>query len=274
MGRSSIPEDHIAQLHDLSHFVAEIANVAPDARLPWVGRSAFAHKGGIHVAAMRRNELAYQHADPALVGNQMRVVVSELSGRGNLLSKAEELSVSVTGAGEVGEVLDEIKDLEARGFSFETADASVALMMWRRRPSYLPPFRLIDYTVVVEHRDGLGTFAEATVKVEVNGRRYHTAAEGSGPVHALDGALRKALRPTYPHLSEFQLADYKVRILDGQDATGAITRVLIDTRRGERNWVTVGASSNIIEASWRALSDSFEFGLAPDESSEGDTGAG
>src|SRR5690606_34279922 len=149
-------------------------------------RSAFAHKGGLHVAAMRRNEQTYQHVDPALVGNQMRVVVSELSGRGNLLSKAEELAVSVAGDGSVESVLEQIKALEAQGFSFESADASVALMMQRGRPDYRPPFRVIDYTVVVEHRDGRGTFAEATVKVDVDGRRYHTAAEGTGPVHALD----------------------------------------------------------------------------------------
>jgi len=262
MARRCIPDGHLDQLHDLSHFVADIANVVPDPRLPWVGRSAFAHKGGIHVAAMRRSEQAYQHIEPEVVGNRMRVVVSELSGRGNLLSKAEELSVAVPGPGEVSAVLDEIKVLEARGFSFETADASVALMMWRKNPDYRPPFRLIDYTVVVEHRDGRGTFAEATVKVEVEGKRYHTAAEGTGPVHALDGALRKALHPDFPAVGEYQLSDYKVRILDGEHATGAITRVLIDTRCGDRNWITVGASSNIIEASWRALSDSFEYGLA------------
>ncbi|MEX0856460.1 MAG: citramalate synthase [Gemmatimonadota bacterium] len=261
MEKRAIPEGHLGQLHDLAHFVADIANVASDPRLAYVGRSAFAHKGGIHVAAMRRNERAYQHIDPVLVGNRMRVVVSELSGRGNLLSKAEELAVDVSEAGDVGAVLDEIKLLEARGFSFEAADASVALMIRRSRPDYQPPFRLIDYTVVVEHRDGRGTFAEATVKVEIDGERYHTAAEGSGPVHALDGALRKALVPTFEKAAAFQLVDYKVRILDGEHATGAITRVLIETRDGERNWITVGASSNIIEASWRALAESFEYGL-------------
>lgn len=268
MQRRCIPDGHLDQLHDLSYFVADIANVAPDPRLPWVGRSAFAHKGGIHVAAMRRSEQAYQHVEPEVVGNRMRVVVSELSGRGNLMSKAEELSLAVPEQGEISAVLDEIKFLEAQGFSFEAADASVALMMWRKSPDYRAPFRLIDYTVVVENRDGRGTFAEATVKVEVEGERYHTAAEGTGPVHALDGALRKALQPDFPSVGKYQLADYKVRILDGEHATGAITRVLIDTRCGDRSWITVGASSNIIEASWRALSDSFEYGLAADRRGE------
>jgi 2-isopropylmalate synthase len=260
MGFGCIPTGHLKQLHDLSHFVSEVANIAPAPQAAYVGRSAFAHKGGIHVAAMRRNERTYQHIDPLEVGNQMRVVVSELSGRGNLLSKAEELSLLAMG-GDVGLVLDQIKALEAQGFSFEAADASVALMMRRQQPGYAPPFRLIDYTVVVEHRDGRGTFAEATVKVEIAGQRHHTAAEGNGPVQALDSAFRKALQPAYPDVVNFQLADYKVRILDGEHATGAITRVLVDTRNGEQNWVTVGASSNIIEASWRALADSFEYGL-------------
>ncbi|MEX1257092.1 MAG: citramalate synthase [Gemmatimonadota bacterium] len=261
LGKRSLPEGRLEQLHDLAHFVADIANVAEDPRLPYVGRSAFAHKGGIHVAAMRRNERAYQHIEPAMVGNQMRVVVSELSGRGNLLSKAEEMAVTVGGGGDIGAVLDEIKVLEARGFSFEAADASVALMIWRHGTEYRPPFRLVDYTVVVEHRDGRGTFAEATVKVEVEGERYHTAAEGTGPVDALDGALRKALVSRFPEVTDFQLVDYKVRILDGEHAAGAITRVLIETRDQERDWITVGASSNIIDASWRALADSLEYGL-------------
>jgi len=260
--RSCVPDGALPQLCELAHYVAEVANRVPDEHMAYVGRSAFAHKGGIHVAAMRRDERAYQHIDPGAVGNQMRVVVSELSGRGNLLSKAEELGVELDGAGDVGEVLSEIKELESRGFAFEAADASVALMLARQTPGYEPPFRLVDYTVVVEHRDGRGTFAEATVKVDVGGERYHTAAEGDGPVNALDAALRKALGATCPQVADFHLIDYKVRILDGDQATRATTRVLIDTRDAHRRWTTVGASSNIIEASWRALADSFEYGLA------------
>ncbi len=262
LGLSCLPEGNLRLLTDVSHFVAEVANLAPDEHQPYVGKSAFAHKGGLHVAAMRRNHATYQHVSPDLIGNQSRVVVSELSGRGNLLSKAEEYGLDAAADGQVlSELLNTIKQLEAEGFSFEAAEASVAMMMKRRQPDYQPPFELIDFLVNVEHRQGRGTFAEATVKVRVNGQVYHTAAEGNGPVNALDTALRKALTPIYPQLADFHLADYKVRILDGDQGTGATTRVLIDTRNGTRRWSTVGASTNIIEASWRALADSIEYGL-------------
>lgn len=260
MGLQCLPDGNIARLTDLSHFVMEVANVTPDEHLPFVGKSAFAHKGGVHVAAMRRSAQSYQHVEPEAVGNKMRVVVSDLSGRGNLMHKAEEhfLELDVE---EVVPVLNDIKELEARGFAFEAAEASVAMMLKRQEMYYKPPFELVDYFVNVEHRDGRGTFAEATVKVRVNGEILHTAAEGNGPVNALDIALRKALQPTYPQLGNFHLADYKVRILDGENGTEAITRVLIDTHNGTKRWSTVGASGNIIEASWRALADSVEYGL-------------
>ena len=261
MGYRCLPEGSLAALTDVSHFVAEVANLAPDEHLPFVGQSAFAHKGGVHVAAMRRNASSYQHIDPALVGNQMRTVVSELSGRGNLFSKAEELGLDIEDTEAVARVLQKIKELEARGFSFEAAEASVALMLHRQRPGYEPPFELIDFSANVEHRRGRGLFAEATVKVSVDGEIWHTAAEGNGPVNALDKALRKALLPVYPRLAEFQLADYKVRILDGNNGTAAMTRVLIDTQNHHSRWSTVGASGNIIEASWLALVDSVEYGL-------------
>lgn len=260
MGYECLPNGNIARLTELSHFVMEVANLTPDEHLPFVGKSAFAHKGGVHVAAMRRSAQSYQHVQPEAVGNKMRVVVSDLSGRGNLLSKAEEHGVEVEGE-EVLPVLNDIKELEARGFAFEAAEASVAMMLKRQEMHYKPPFELVDYFVNVEHRDGRGTFAEATVKVRVNGEILHTAAEGNGPVNALDLALRKALQPIYPELAGFHLADYKVRILDGENGTAAITRVLIDTQNGSKRWSTVGASGNIIEASWRALADSVEYGL-------------
>ncbi len=260
MGYSCLPDGNLARLTDLSHFVMEVANVTPDEHLPFVGKSAFAHKGGVHVAAMRRSAQSYQHIEPEKVGNKMRVVVSDLSGRGNLLSKAEEHGVEVEGD-EVLPVLNDIKELEARGFAFEAAEASVAMMLKRQEYGYTPPFELVDYFVNVEHRHGRGTFAEAAVKVRVNGEILHTAAEGNGPVNALDLALRKALQPIYPSIASFHLADYKVRILDGENGTKAITRVLIDTQNGHRRWSTVGASGNIIEASWRALADSVEYGL-------------
>ncbi len=260
MGYQCLPAGKIAHLYDLSHFVAEVANITPDEHLPFVGKSAFAHKGGVHVAAMRRSAQSYQHIEPELVGNTMRVVVSDLSGRGNLLSKAEEHGVEVESEEVVG-VLNDIKELEARGFSFEAAEASVAMMLKRQEYGYRPPFELIDFFVNVEHRDKRGIFAEAMVKVRVQGEVLHTAAEGNGPVNAMDNALRKALMEYYPQIANFYLSDYKVRILDSDHGTGAITRVLIDTRNTTARWSTVGASANIIEASWRALADSVEYGL-------------
>jgi 2-isopropylmalate synthase len=256
-----LPEGQLKHLTELSHFVAELANLAPDEHLPFVGTSAFAHKGGIHVAAMRRTTESYQHIDPTLVGNRMRIVVSELAGRGNILAKAEEHGVDVQNDADVTRVLKEIKELESQGFSFEAAEASMALLLRRQDTGYVPPFTLVDLTVVVEHRSGRGTFAEATVKILINGETFHTAAEGTGPVNALDAALRKAVAPVYPEVTEFRLDDYKVRILDGHNGTAAITRVLIDTQNGTKRWSTVGASANIIEASWQALTDSVEYGL-------------
>jgi 2-isopropylmalate synthase len=263
LGLRCLPDGGLAQLYELSHFVDEVANRTPNEHLPYIGKSAFAHKGGVHVAAMRRSAQAYQHIEPETVGNKMRVVVSELSGRGNLLSKAEEYGLEMDSGDNVKDVLNEIKALEAQGFSFEAAEASVALMMKRQEMHYKAPFEMIDFTVAVEHRQGRGIFAEATVKVRVPGSDeiLHTVAEGNGPVNALDKAMRKALAPHYPVLDHFQLADYKVRILDSDNGTSAVTRVLIDTQNGTRRWTTVGASANIIEASWRALSDAIEYGL-------------
>jgi 2-isopropylmalate synthase len=260
-----VAEGELRKLSELSRLVAEVANLAPDEHLAYVGRSAFAHKGGIHVSAMRRTSKSYQHVDPDLVGNEMRVVVSELSGRGNLLAKAEEYGLATAAT---DDVLDQIKALEAKGFSFEAAEASVAIMMKRKEPGYRAPFELVDFLVNVEHRAGRGIFAEAMVKVRVDGEVQHTAAEGDGPVNALDTALRKALVTRYPAVAELRLTDYKVRILEGSAGTAAITRVLIETQRDGVRFRTVGASSNIIEASWRALADSIEYGLTilPDAS--------
>jgi 2-isopropylmalate synthase len=260
MGKPCLPQGQLKRLFETAHFVAEIANLSPDEHIPFVGKSAFAHKGGIHVAAMRRNPSSYQHIDPELVGNKMRVVVSELSGKGNLLNKVEEFRLQADEKA-VGKVLKEIKDLESRGFSFETAEASVAMMLKRHDPDYRPPFELIDFFCVVENRQGRGLLAEANVKIRVGDEIIHTAAEGNGPVNALDGALRKALLPSFPQINNFELVDYKVRILDSNSGTAAIVRVLIDTQCDGRRWSTVGASENIIEASWQALTDSIEFGL-------------
>src|SRR5690606_13769204 len=185
LGLRCLPEGHLRELTELSRFVAEVANVSPNKQQAYVGRSAFAHKGGVHVAAMRRNEQSYQHIDPTLVGNSMRVVVSELSGRGNVLAKAEELGVTVDAGHEV-EVLREIKESEARGLSYESAEASVALLLKRRSADYEPLFKVLDYQAVVGKRRGTDTFAEAVVKLEVGDHVLHTAAEGNGPVSALD----------------------------------------------------------------------------------------
>ncbi|MCB1821879.1 MAG: citramalate synthase, partial [Candidatus Competibacteraceae bacterium] len=262
MGRPCLPEGGLGKLYELSHFVDEVANVTPNDHLPYVGKSAFAHKGGVHVAAMRRSAQSYQHVAPERIGNKMRVVVSALSGRANILSKAEEHGVDVANVADVVGVLNDVKELEARGFSFEAAEASVAMMLKRQQPDYQPLFELVDFLVNVEHRQGRGIFAEAMVKLKVGGEVLHTAAEGNGPVNALDLALRKALISHYPAIATFHLADYKVRILEGQNGTEAITRVLIDTRNMTRLWSTVGASTNIIEASWQALVDAVEYGLS------------
>jgi 2-isopropylmalate synthase len=262
MGLVALPEGNLAHLASTARAVAATANQSLYRQAPYVGQSAFAHKGGMHVAAMRRNPLSYQHIDPALVGNEPRVLVSELSGKGSLLSKAEEAGIAHEEIADLPQVLGRIKELERRGFIFEGADASVQVMLNRSRPDYVPPFEMLDFMAVVEHRQGRGIFAEATVKVRVGERIFHTAAEGNGPVNALDTALRKALLETYPRLAEFDLADYKVHILEGEDGTAAVTRVVIDMQNGKSSWTTVGASANIIEASWIALADAVEYGLA------------
>lgn len=261
LNQKVLPEGNLKQLSLISHFISETANMAPDEHLPYVGKAAFAHKGGIHVAAMRRNELSYQHIDPDLVGNQKHIVVSELSGRGNLLSKVEEYGLGENSSAEVRQVLEEIKLLESQGYSFEGAEASVALKLKRQQNSYQVPFELIDFTVNVDHRQKRGIIAEATVKVKVDNEVLHAVADGDGPVNALDKALRKALSDHYPKIKKFHLTDYKVRILNSDTGTRATTRVLIDTKCDKNNWATVGVSNNIIEASWFALAESIEYGL-------------
>ena len=260
MGKSCVPVENLEQLAELSYYVAEVANLPHDKNYPYVGSSAFAHKGGIHVAAMLKTEQSYQHIDPDLVGNQRRTLVSELSGRGNVVDKSRELGLDLNGE-QAQEVLAKIKSLEAQGFSFESAEGSLNVMLQQLQPGYVPPFELIDFTVVVEHRQGRGILAEATVKVRVGDEVVHTAADGNGPVSALDAALRKALVDIYPALEDVRLSDYKVRILDSENGTSAAVRVLIDTKNGAQQWSTVGASPNIIEASWRALADSMEYAL-------------
>ncbi|MBN1248999.1 MAG: citramalate synthase [Anaerolineae bacterium] len=261
MGLQALPDGQLKTLTRVARAVTSVANQPPDRHAPFVGLSAFAHKGGIHVAAMRRNVLSYQHIDPEAVGNESRVVISELAGRGNLMSMADEMGLRHEDLPDLSGVLEKIKELEYRGFTFEGAEASVEMMLHRSRKDYEPPFELIDFMTVVEHRAGRGLLAEATVKIRIGDQVVHTAAEGNGPVNAMDLALRKALVPVFPHLADFELADYKVHILDSDAGTAATTRVLIDVQNGTRRWSTVGASANIIEASWIALADAVEYGL-------------
>jgi 2-isopropylmalate synthase len=250
----------IAELTTLSRAVAEIANVAPNDYQPFVGRSAFAHKGGVHGAAVAKVERSYQHVDPGLVGNVGRLVVSELGGRANTAIRAGQLGHQLEGL-DPRELSKVIKQMEADGLAFEGAEASFELLIRRRTAGYVAPFRIVDFTVLVEQREGRELLAEATVKVEVEGEILHTAADGNGPVNALDAALRKALGAFYPQLDGVHLVDYKVRILDGNAATAARTRVVIDSADGARTWSTMGSDTNIISASAAALADSLEYAI-------------
>jgi len=268
LGIDCITDEQLAKLTEVSHYVAELANLAPSSHLSYVGTSAFTHKGGLHVSGVMKWEDSYQHINPELVGNRPRVVVSELSGKGNIIYKAKELGIALSSKSkQTRQVLQQIKLLESRGFQYEDADASFELLLHRAQPEYKPLFELIDFMVVVErHRRPSSEseselLSEATVKVKVGDRIIHTAAEGNGPVNALDRALRKALQEFYPDLTAIELVDYKVRILEESAGTGSQVRVLIESSDGRKQWRTVGSSTNIIEASWLALADSIEYWL-------------
>jgi 2-isopropylmalate synthase len=262
MGYDCISHDQLRSLTETAAYVSELANVRLYPQQPYVGRSAFAHKGGIHVNALLKCEESYQHIDPGLVGNRKRVVVSELSGKANIAYKADEFGLDLSGGSERShQILQNIKELESRGFQFEGAEGSVELLIRRARPDYEAPFQLLDFHVLVRESDNGTMSSQATVKVQVGDQVMHTAADGNGPVNALDAAVRKALVPFYPRLAGVRLTDYKVRILDGGAGTAAQTRVLIDSSDGHRAWSTVGSSTNIIEASWQALADSLEYAL-------------
>ena len=270
LGIKCLSSAQISRLTEVARFVAEVANLAPHSNLPYVGSNAFLHKAGLHVSALARWGQSYQHIDPRLVGNNPRVVVSELSGRSNIIFKARELGITLPPQGkEARKILEQVKLLESLGFQYETADASFELLLLRSQPGYKPPFNLVDYMVVVErHRRlpaaydvGSQFLAEATIKVKVDNKLMHTASEGNGPVNALDRALRKALLEFYPGLAKTELIDYKVRILEGNIGTGSLVRVFIESSNGKTQWRTVGSSTNIIEASWLALYDSMEYFL-------------
>jgi 2-isopropylmalate synthase len=262
LGMRVLPAGALRRLTEISQFVAAVANQHPDPHAPYVGRSAFAHKGGIHVAAIAKLADSYQHVDPAAVGNEMRVVVSEVAGRRNVRLRAEALGLP---AGEAeGSVLQRIKELELQGFQFEAAEGSFEMLLRRAAKEYEAPFELDDFTVIVEKRGGGGSRAQATVRIRVAAQMVLTAADGDGPVNALDRAVRQALLPHYPSLADVHLVDYKVRIVDEHLGTGARPRVVIESARGTERWSTVGCSENIIEASWLALCDGLELPLLRD----------
>jgi 2-isopropylmalate synthase len=260
MGVETIPEDRFERLTPVAHHIAELVNIAPDPKQPYVGKAAFTHKAGLHTSAIVRARDAYEHIEPDTVGNGTRFVVSEMSGRSTLQLKAEELGLDIDGP-TLGDVLERLKHLEHQGYHFEVADGSLELLMREASGWTQPFFTLESFRVTVGH-EGDGRFTtEATVKVHVAGERLIRTAEGNGPVNALDAALREAIGARFPALASLHLTDYKVRVLDTNRGTGAVTRVLLDSTDGERTWSTIGVSENIIEASWQALNDSIVYGL-------------
>jgi 2-isopropylmalate synthase len=269
MGIDCITDAQLASLTEVAHYVSELANAAPDPYAPYIGASAFSHKAGYHMDGMTKWPEAYQHIDPVKVGNQQRTVVSDQSGKRNVITKAKELGIDLSGADkEVKNLLERIKQLESQGFQYDNAEASFELLLHKARPDYKPPFELVDFMVVVESRRRPSTrksaeamLSEAMVKVKVGGKIIHEAAEGDGPVNALDLALRKALLKFYPSLKKVKLVDYKVRILEESTGTESQVRVLIESSDGVNEWRTVGGSTNIIEASWLALADGLEWWL-------------
>ena len=275
MGVDAVSDEQLASLTEVSNFVSERVNRSPDQFQPFVGSSAFSHKGGLHAAATQKSVQAYQHIEPSLVGNSNDVVISELSGRGNVIHRIREMRLDADlNDADARRIVQYVKDQESKGFSYEGANASFDLVLRRALPNYEAPFELVDFMVVIENRrrSSFGTgwrkdgaehpmLSEATVKVRVRDDVQHTAAEGDGPVGALDGALRKGLVGAYPELSAIRLTDYKVRVVNEGAGTGAAVRVVIESADDKDVWYTVGASTNILEASWLALTDSFEWWL-------------
>jgi len=268
MGIDCVTQEQLSELSSISRYISELANLPHYDRLPYVGISAFTHKGGTHVSGLAKWEDSYQHINPDLVGNRPRVVISELAGKGSILYKARERGIPIPRSREIENVLQQIKSLEKQGFQYDSAEASFELLLRRARPNYQPPFELVDFMVVVEKRRRLPSsrnqealLSEVTIKVKVGDETVHTAAEGDGPVNALDQALRKALIQFYPDLTGVTLTDYKVRILEEAAGTASQVRVLIESSDSQERWRTVGSSTNIIEASWLALADSIEYWL-------------
>jgi 2-isopropylmalate synthase len=262
LGYECVPRERMRLLTETAHFVDELTNVKPDADQPYVGRNAFAHKGGMHVAGVQADARTFEHLDPKLVGNSRDVLISELSGTGSVLSRAEGAGVDLD-ADAAKRAVERIKEREHRGYHYEAADASFELLLRREAGEYHSLFRLESFRVITEKRADGQVETEATIKIWVDGRRYVRTAEGNGPVNALDRALRDAIGELHPHLADIELFDYKVRILDSHQGTGAVTRVLLDSSDGHSSWGSIGVSENIIEASWEALVDSLEYAFQP-----------
>ncbi|UCD58377.1 MAG: citramalate synthase [Candidatus Hydrogenedentota bacterium] len=268
MGIPVIGPAQLRRLRDVSHHISELANISPRSNQPYVGHSAFAHKGGWHADAVNKDPRTCEHVPPESVGNYRRVLVSELAGKGSVAAKARSMGINIDRKDRrTEELLQRLKGLEEAGYQFEGADASLELLMHKARGTHKSFFRHAGFRVIVEKREDNQVISEATIKVVVDGRAEHTAAEGNGPVNALDNALRKALEPFYKEVGEMHLSDFKVRILDAKAGTGAKTRVLIESSDKDDTWNTVGVDENIIEASWQALVDSIEYKLTKDERS-------
>jgi len=266
MNRPCVSSENMSGLKTLSRFVSETANMIPLNSRPFVGKSAFAHKGGIHVSAIMKTSRAYEHMEPELVGNERRVLVSDLSGKSNVEYKAEELGIKL-GANGIGsrEIVTEIKRMEQEGYQFEAAEGSLKILLEKFSDQFMPLFELKSFRVHIEKDAERPCSAHATIKISVEGKEEITAAEGDGPVSALDNALRKALNKFYPELMSMRLIDYKVRVIDGRAGTAAKVRVLIESRDQDRIWSTIGVSEDIIEASWQALADSVHYKLSLDD---------
>jgi 2-isopropylmalate synthase len=259
MAINCISDDQLKSLTQVSRFVAEMANMVPQAHEPYVGISAFAHKAGVHVSGVQKNPKTYEHIQPELVGNERKVLISELAGQSSLLEKAKEMKIDLSkDTPQTQKILAKVKEKEDEGYQFETADASFELLVRKALGNYKPAFVLKKFEVIVENRNRELT-SDAIIKIEIDGKQKYIVAEGDGPVHALDTALRKALEESHPILKNIHLTDYKVRVLDAKEGTAAKVRVLIESTDGKHTWGTVGVSENIIDASWQALVDSIEY---------------
>jgi 2-isopropylmalate synthase len=260
LGYECLSDAQLAMLTPAAHFLDELLNFTPDPDQPYVGRNAFAHKGGMHVAGVNVDPATFEHVDPDVVGNRRELLISELSGKGTVHARARDAGIPL-GDEQAAHLVERVKELEHRGYHFEAADGSFELLIRKETGEYEPLFRLESWRAIVEKRADGRVETEATIKIWVDGERYVRTAEGNGPVHALDRALRDALVEIHPHLRDIDLVNFKVRILDETKGTGAITRVLLDASDGDQVWGSIGVSENVIEASWEALVDSLEYGM-------------